>query len=88
MKSVEMITIWCRSNSVWPQARARSSLGTVDGRISSAVMPNLVRISFVLPLLGQRGRAQHGKPAGLPPGQQLLGDQAGLDGFADARCRR
>ena len=34
-----------RSNSVWPQARARSSLGTVDGRISSAVMPNLVRSS-------------------------------------------
>ena len=37
-----------------------------------------------LPLLGQRRAAQHGQPGRVALLQQLGGDQAGLDGLADA----
>jgi hypothetical protein len=37
-----------------------------------------------LPLLGQRRRAEHGQPAGVALGEQLDGEEPGLDGLADA----
>jgi hypothetical protein len=39
---------------------------------------------FALPLLGERGTAQHGQASRVALLQQLGSDQAGLDGLADA----
>ena len=39
---------------------------------------------LLLPLLGERGPAQHGQAAGVALLQQLGRGQAGLDGLADA----
>ena len=65
------------------EARPRSRRLTVEGRISSASMPNLVA-QLVLPLLGQGGRAEHGEPLRLALREQFGGDEPGLDGLADA----
>ena len=46
-------------------------------------MPNFVG-QLPLPLLGQRRAAQHGQPGRVALVEQLGGDQAGLDGLADA----
>ena len=39
---------------------------------------------LALPLLGEGGRAEDGEPVRLAPGDQLGGDEAGLDRLADA----
>ena len=54
----------------------------VLGSTSSAWMPNL--LEFALPLFGERRAAEYGKAVCVALLQQLGGDQACLDGLADA----
>ena len=67
----------------------RSSSGRVpgaapcEGSTSSASRPNFSR-SSPCHCSASAGRAQHGQPLGVALGEQLGGDQPGLDGLADA----
>ena len=84
MKSVETMTCGCRSNSDSPRSRPRSSRR--DGGRQHQLGVDVELVAQLAPATARPVRAGRARPGrlALALGEQLGGDQAGLDGLADA----